>query len=39
MFIMLSTSKEVSEFSLGLYVFFYLLAAVYNDFMLTCSRS
>jgi hypothetical protein len=33
-FIMLSTSKEASEFSLGLYVFFffYLLAAVFNDF-------
>jgi len=30
---MLSTSKEVTEFSLGSYVFsFYLLAAVYDDF-------
>ena len=29
---MLSTSKEVSEYSLDFYVFFYLLAVVYNDF-------
>ena len=33
MFSIISSSKEVYEFSLGLYVFFfYLLAAVYNDF-------